>query len=207
MTADLPDRSADREREAPHPASTFEQLLRDPYGQFDRKSELLASIQEYMNAPPATFTAPAALAARPAPDDGKADAVCTTLGCENPGTVTGTFHDHDVDYRATYCTECVEAVGDWFEPDAAAPSSPGSGDALYGRLTEVLAAPFGRGNRYWAERAAAALLPVVREVIADELDAAARGLERDVIAGRVSRNVVRKLRIRADALRGHQDTT
>lgn len=39
---------------------SFEQLLRDPHEQFDGQSELrtaiLASIQEYADAPPATFT-------------------------------------------------------------------------------------------------------------------------------------------------------
>jgi hypothetical protein len=37
---------------------TFEQLLGDPYEQFDRRSEILASIDAYAKAVPATASGP-----------------------------------------------------------------------------------------------------------------------------------------------------
>ncbi|MGZ4560262.1 MAG: hypothetical protein ACXVXJ_04705 [Mycobacteriaceae bacterium] len=46
-------------------------------------------------------------------------------------------------------------------------------DGLRDELADVLEAPFGSGNRHWAEEAVDALLPVVRRYAARELREAA----------------------------------
>lgn len=57
----------DRSKPAPKPNTviirkggvpSFEQLLTDPMEQFDPRSEMLASVLEYLNAPPAAASAP-----------------------------------------------------------------------------------------------------------------------------------------------------
>lgn len=46
---------------------------------------------------------------------------CTTIGCENPGAITGMFYEGEQAFPdTTYCRECADAIGDVFVPQPAA---------------------------------------------------------------------------------------
>lgn len=59
---------------------------------------------------------------------------CTTAGCPNPGTVSGTFVEGETPYRVTYCATCADVLDDVFTPD---PPAAHGRDVDPGRVERV----------------------------------------------------------------------